>query len=329
MCVYIAEVLEDAGYTCETFSDSLQALERIVSGELRPDLIFSDISMPGIDGIELLRSIGDASSSTPFILLSGRYERALAIDAMKLGAADYLYKPVRPADVLAMARKHCVASDGQRDAIGAALQSYLQAGDVNQHVSLEELLLILGVLGLKRVETHQHALRVGRYSELLGELCALDTEQFRTLRIGATLHDIGKILIPYNVLMKPVKLDDREWAVMKLHSQLGWELLHPFGELQAAAELVHCHHERFSGGGYPRGLSGSDIPLGARIFAVADTLDAILSDRPYRKGRSLEAARTIIAENTGTQFDPEIVKMFDSIPNECLIRIHAEEPDGV
>ena len=110
MCVYIAEVLEDAGYICETFSDSLQALERIVSGESRPDLIFSDISMPGIDGIELLRSMGDAVSSAPFVLLSGRYERALAIDALKLGAADYLYKPVRPADVLAMAQKHCLAN---------------------------------------------------------------------------------------------------------------------------------------------------------------------------------------------------------------------------
>lgn len=329
MCVYIAEVLEDAGYTCETFSDSLQALERIVSGESRPDLIFSDISMPGIDGIELLRSMGNAVSSAPFVLLSGRYERALAIDAMKLGAADYLYKPVRPADVLAMAQKHCLASDGQREAIGAALENYLQAGEVNQQASLGELVLILGALGLKRVETRQHALRVARYAALLGESCALDAEQLLTLRIGATIHDIGKILIPYNILMKSGKLDDREWAVMKLHSQLGWELLHPFDELQAAAELVRCHHEHFAGGGYPRGLSGSDIPLGTRIFSVADTLDAILSDRPYRKGRSLEAARGIIAENTGTQFDPEIVKVFDSIPDEHLMRIHTEEPDGV
>ena len=116
---------------------------------------------------------------------------------------------------------------------------------------------------------------------------------------------------------------------MKLHPQLGWELLQPFDELHAAAEIVRCHHERFAGGGYPRGLSGSDIPLRSRIFSVADTLDAILSDRPYRKGRSLGVARGIIAENTGTQFDPEIVKVFDSIPDECLMRIHTEEPDGV
>ncbi len=251
MCVYIAEVLEDAGYTCETFSDSLQALERIVSGELRPDLIFSDISMPGIDGIELLRSMGDANSAAPFVLLSGRYERALAIDALKFGAADYLYKPVRPADVLAMAQKHCLASDGQREAIGAALENYLQAGEVNRQASLEDLVLILGALGLKRVETHQHALRVARYAVLLGESCALDAGQLLTLRVGATIHDIGKILIPYNVLMKPGKLDDREWAVMKLHPQLGWELLQPFDELHAAAEIVRCHHERFAGGGYP------------------------------------------------------------------------------
>jgi response regulator RpfG family c-di-GMP phosphodiesterase len=329
MCVYIAEVLEDAGYTRETFPDSLQALERIVSGESRPDLIFSDISMPGIDGIELLRSMGNAVSSAPFVLLFGRYERALAIDALKLGAADYLYKPVRPADVLAMAQKHCLASDGQREAIGAALGNYLQAGEVNQQAFLEELVLILGALGLKRVETHQYALRVARYAVLLGESCELAAGQLLTLRVGATIHDIGKILIPYNVLMKPGKLDDREWAVMKLHPQLGWELLQPFDELHAVAEIVRCRHDRFAGGGYPRGLSGSDIPLGACIFSVADTLYAVLSDSPYRKGRSCGVARGIIAENMGTQFDPEIVKVFDSIPDEHLMRIHTEEPDGV
>jgi response regulator RpfG family c-di-GMP phosphodiesterase len=327
MCIYIAEVLEDAGYICETFSNSLAALERIVSGGLQPDLIFSDIGMPGMDGIELLRSVGDADSTAPFVLLSGRYERGLAIDALKLGAADYLYKPVRPADVLAMARKHCVASDGQREAIGAALENYLQAGDVGQRASLEELLLMLGTLGLKRVETHQHALRVARYAELIGEACGLDDDQLRTLRIGSTIHDIGKILIPYNLLMKPGKLDDREWVVMKLHAQLGWELVRPFVELQQPAEIVLCHHEQFTGGGYPRGLQGTDIPLGARVFSVADTLDAILSDRPYRQGQSIDVARSVIAENSGTQFDPEVACAFGNIPDDDLLRIHTEVPD--
>lgn len=327
MCVYIAEVLEEAGYTCETFSSSLQALDQILSGDSRPDLIFSDIGMPDMDGIELLRSVGDAHSATPFVLLSGRYERELAISALKLGAADYLYKPVRPADVLAMAQKHCRASDGQREAISAAPQQFLEAGDTSNDSSLEQLLLMLGTIGLKRVETHQHAVRVARYAVLLGEQCGLDAEQLSILRIGATIHDIGKILIPYNILMKPGPLDEREWDVMKLHSRLGWELLHPFAELQSPAEIVRCHHERFAGGGYPRGLTGDDIPIGARIFAVADTLDAVLSDRPYRKGRSLSVAREIVAENSGTQFDPDVVHAFAHIPDQDLLRIHTGVPD--
>lgn len=327
MCVYIAEVLEDAGYTCETFSSSLKALDHIVSGGSRPDLIFSDIGMPGMDGIELLRSVGDTNSVAPFVLLSGHYERELAINALKLGAADYLYKPVRPADVLAMAQKHCLASDGQREAISAALEQFLQAGDTSQDSSLEQLLRMLGTIGLRRVETHQHGVRVARYAVLLGQRYGLDAELLRTLRIGATIHDIGKILIPYNVLMKPGPLDEREWEVMKLHSQLGWELLNPFVELQPPAEIVRCHHERFAGGGYPRDLRGDQIPIGARIFAVADTLDAILSDRPYRKGRSLAVAQQIIDENSGAQFDPGVVLAFASIPDEDLMQIHTSVRD--
>ncbi|MDA0204362.1 MAG: HD domain-containing protein, partial [Acidobacteria bacterium] len=156
----------------------------------------------------------------------------------------------------------------------------------------------------------------------------LSDEQLDTLRIGATLHDIGKILIPYNIIMKPGPLDEREWIIMKQHVELGLALLKPFHELAAASEIVHAHHERFDGCGYPRGLAGAAIPLGSRIFAVADTLDAILSDRPYRQGRPLAEARRIVSENVGTQFDPEVVSVFQAIPDQALIQIRAEAPDS-
>jgi putative nucleotidyltransferase with HDIG domain len=323
----MAKVLEGAGYSCETFSDSLAALNSIVSGSSRPDLIFSDIGMPGIDGLKFLKSTRETPPAPPLVLVSGQYERQLALYALQWGAADYLAKPFRPADVLALAEKYCVTGQSCREAIDAALHNYLRLSGRGQATTLEDLLHVLGGLGLKRVETLQHAIRVSRVSALIGECLGLDREQLDTLRIGATLHDIGKILIPYNIVMKPSPLNEREWFIMKQHAQLGWELLSPFQELAAAAEIVLSHHERFDGGGYPRGLAGTAIPLGSRIFAVADTLDAVLSDRPYRHGRPLCEARGIISANAGTQFDPKIVSAFQQIPDQTLLQIRAEAPD--
>src|SRR5690606_6699646 len=127
---------------------------------------------------------------------------------------------------------------------------------------------------------------------------------------------------------KPGPLDDREWTIMKQHAQLGWELLKPFEELAAASEIVRSHHERFDGTGYPRGLAGEAIPIGSRVFAAADTVDAVLSDRPYRRGRSLSDARGIVTDNSGTQFDPEIVAAFAKIGDQELAAIRADSPDN-
>ena len=146
----------------------------------------------------------------------------------------------------------------------------------------------------------------------------LAQRELEVLEIGALLHDIGKAGIPHNVLMKPGPLNEREWRVMKMHPAMGWELLHRVPGTRAEADIVHSHHERFAGGGYPRALAKEQIPIGARIFSIADTLDSILADRPYRAGQPLSKAREEISIGSGTQFDPELVQCFDRIPDTMI-----------
>jgi response regulator RpfG family c-di-GMP phosphodiesterase len=283
--------------------------------------------MPGMDGLKFLQSTRQSPAAAPLVLISGQYKAQLAMYALRLGAADYLSKPFLPADVLALAEKHCLAGQSRREAINAALRNYWEITGRDRTATFEGLLEIFGGLGLMRVETWQHAVRVSRVSLLIGERVGLGRRMLDTLRIGATLHDIGKIVIPYNIVMKPGPLDEREWRIMKQHAQLGWELLEPFEELAAAGKIVLTHHERFEGGGYPQGLAGAAIPLGSRIFSVADTLDAVLSDRPYRRGRSLSDARGIVNANAGTQFDPDVVAAFERISDQELTQIRDEAPD--
>ena len=162
---------------------------------------------------------------------------------------------------------------------------------------------------------------------LLGRRCQLTDERLRDLRLGTLLHDVGKLAIPHNILMKPGPLDPEEWPVMQLHAELGWQILEPFSQLANAAEIVRSHHERWDGGGYPRGLAGDAIPIGARIFAVADTFDAITSDRPYRKGRAVAAAKSEIVGMSGIQFDRQVVRRFDKISDLELAEIRRRHSD--
>jgi putative nucleotidyltransferase with HDIG domain len=156
----------------------------------------------------------------------------------------------------------------------------------------------------------------------------LSQNQIRVIARGAFLHDIGKIATPDRILLKPGKLDDEETAIMREHCARGYQMVRKIPFLREAAEIVYAHQETFDGTGYPRGLSGEEIPLGARIFAIADTLDAITSDRPYRKGRSFDAARAEIVRCSGTQFDPAIVEVFLSISDDVWTKLRDEVKMG-
>ncbi|HEY3836084.1 MAG TPA: HD domain-containing phosphohydrolase [Bryobacteraceae bacterium] len=328
---YLAEALEASGCGCNLFSESASALAYLASVQQPPDLVLSDVNMPGMNGIDLLRTVRSISPDLPFILISGLCELATAMDAVKVGASDYLLKPARKEDIVRLVTKHVAGQPGfDREATLRALSAFLSARRLSGGDRASLLAPLLEQLGLKRLETLQHSHRVAGFARLIGKEAGLDGRGLEALELGALLHDIGKAGIPHNVLMKPDVLNEKEWRVMRLHPVIGWELLNRIGGVREEANIVHCHHERFGGGGYPRGLEKNEIPIGARIFSIADTLDAIISDRPYRKGKAIGPAREEIVRYVGAQFDPEIVHCFERVPDESIeyYRDNFRDPDA-
>jgi putative nucleotidyltransferase with HDIG domain len=191
------------------------------------------------------------------------------------------------------------------------------------------LAALSSALDVRDTETEGHARRVVRYMELIAEALNVPVERYATLRRGALLHDIGKIGVPDHILRKPGPLTEAEWHTMKTHPHLGAKIIANVPFLEEVAVIIRAHHERWDGLGYPEGLAGEAIPLGARIFAVADSFDAMTSDRPYRRGRPLDAALGELVRCSGTQFDPRVVAAFLAVPLPRIAAIHANAPFGL
>jgi putative nucleotidyltransferase with HDIG domain len=332
---YLAEVLTLEGYECKCFPESLAALAYLSQAEIPPDLVMTDIRMPGMDGLELLKRVHALVPELPVILISGVYELAVALEAVEAGAADYLFKPAKPAEVLSIVARHIrTASDAELAEVQAALARFLSQYEPlsrNSAASPEQLghsMKLFQALGSKRYETMQHSTRVTAYSTLFGEAAGLSEADLQNLQLGALLHDIGKVAIPRNVLLKPGPLNEREWAVMRTHPRIGYQLLAPLPNMKEAAEIVYAHHERYDGNGYPRRLQGADIPLAARMFSIVDTVDAITCNRPYRAAREFEAAAAELQRCRGAQFDPSLVDLFSTLPQEELVGIRDRFPDA-
>jgi putative nucleotidyltransferase with HDIG domain len=188
----------------------------------------------------------------------------------------------------------------------------------------ETLEALAAALDLRDNLTACHSRTVTLYSVEIAKRLKFSDEQLKQLVGAALLHDIGKIGIPDSILRKPGKLTPEETAIMQTHVRIGYELMSRVAFLSTASQIVLAHHERYDGTGYPQGLAGDEIPRGARVFAISDTFDAILSDRPYRRGRPYSAARSEIERESGRQFDPEVVAVFLSIPEETWVKIGIE-----
>lgn len=333
----VANLLERGGYSPVTASGAHEAIQRL-SQDPDYSLVLSDIMMPGIDGLALLDRITMDHPELPVIMFSAVRDIHVATSAFRRGAFDYLIKPFEQLQletVVARAaehRRHLRQNIAYRQHLEEVISARTSRLRSLMHDLERSYDITIGAMGdaldLRDQETEGHSKRVTAYTIELARAFGVSPSELRTIARGAFLHDIGKIATPDAILLKPGRLNSAEMAIMREHCQRGYEMLRKIPFLCDAAEIVYAHQECFDGSGYPRGLKGTEIPLGARIFAIADTLDAMTSDRPYRKGTSFAEARAEIAACSGTQFDPAIVKIFLRIPDEHWIRIReqAEQP---
>jgi putative nucleotidyltransferase with HDIG domain len=290
--------------------------------------------MPGMGGLGLLDHVREHHAGIPIIMISSVSDLSMAVGTLRNGAYDYLLKPferdqllgtvLRALEYRALVEQNNLYRMHLEELVVARTEMLNSAiGDLER--SYDITLEALGdALDLKDAETEGHSRRVTAYTIALARAMKLAPQEIRTIARGAFLHDVGKMAIPDAILLKPGRLTQDEQSTMREHCARGYQMLRKIPFLRDAAEIVYTHQEHFDGRGYPRGLRGEEIPLGARIFAVADALDAITSDRPYRSGSSFGTARSEIQKHAGSQFDPQVVEVFLQMPERLWSDLRAE-----
>jgi len=288
------------------------------------ELMLSDLMMPGMDGEALLAATKERFPDIPVVMVTAVHDVSVALSAIRNGAYDYLLKPFDREQLLATVRR---ALENRRlklenreyqtnlESLVTARTEQLRHALATLERSYDITLEALGnALDLKDAETEGHSKRVTAFTIAMARAMELPADQIRVIARGAFLHDIGKMAIPDAILRKPGALTPEEIAIMREHCYRGYQILRRIPFLSEAAEIVYAHQEKYDGTGYPRGLKGEEIPLGARIFSVADTLDAMTSNRPYRPAQPFSAARQEIENWKGRQFDPMVVRTFLEMP---------------
>lgn len=333
----LSRVLTQAGHVCRSTASAGEALSELAADPAW-DVVLTDWQMPGTDGTKLLAAVAERAPSIARILMSGTADYREACRAVNgAGAARLLAKPFDRElltatidELLELRRLRAERDDLARHLAVANLRLQSQNEALEQQVQVRTASALDGLisaLDMRDTETQWHSRRVALFARRLAEELGVEGQALVDCEQGALLHDLGKIGVRDSILLKPAKLTEEEWVEMRRHPGLGWEILRPMPFLRGAAQIVWTHHERWDGGGYPRGLLGRAIPLGARIFAVVDTLDAMTSDRPYRAGRPYAIARDEISRFSGSQFDPTVVAAFLRVPEGdwAHIRSHVEE----
>ena len=311
-------------YQCSQAPSAEEALAQLRERDYQ--LVISDITMSGMSGLEMIAHVKVISPDTVIVMISGMQTIESAINALRLGAFDYLMKPfdLRQAEAAvtrALEHHELIAAKRRYEYHLEELVEQRTAELDEALASLEKayrstLKALTAALETRDAETHGHSERVVTFSLRLGREYGLGASEMKALEFGSLLHDIGKIGVPDAILRKPAKLTDEEWVRMREHPRHGQQILRGIKFLEGAARVVAQHHEKWDGSGYPLGLRAEEIDVCARIFAVADAFDAITSDRVYREGRSYEAAARELDEWSNRQFDPKVVEAFHRVPKE-------------
>jgi putative two-component system response regulator len=312
----LTEVL-DPYYNTKIALNGEKAL-KICASEAKPDLVLLDIMMPGISGYDVCQRMKRNSDThgIPVIFVTAMNEMEDEKKGLELGAVDYITKPISPAIVLARVRTQLALYDQTRE-----LERLVELRTAELEKTRRQIIRRLGrAAEFKDNETGNHVIRMSHYSRLTAEVMGMSAAAVDTLFNAAPMHDVGKIGIPDNVLLKPGKLDDLEWEVMRQHPAMGAEIIgdHKDELLQAARLVAITHHEKWDGSGYPNGLKGEEIPVFGRIVAIADVFDALTSSRPYKKAWTVEAAIEMIDEGSGKHFDPALIGHFKTALPEIL-----------
>lgn len=332
----ISRKLTDLGYDCDTAEDAEAALAKVSQNAL--DCILSDIRMPGMSGIELLRRIRVTNEDVSVIMITGSPDIDQAIEAMRLGAHDHLSKPLNLDELAiiverAIEKRRLVMENREyqrnlEEMVRARTEQLHKANVELRTLFLSSIKSLAHALEAKDQYTQGHSERVAETSVRIARFLSLADAEIENIWLAGFLHDIGKIGIRENVLNKPGKLDADEWRCVQEHPVLGERILRPIEELADVTKIVRHHHEHFDGSGYPDGLAGGEIPLGARILSVADAYDALTSKRPYRDALSREESVKVLEEGAGTQFDPVIVRAFLSCPEAPAEAPRPHEQNG-
>lgn len=321
----LAEALRARGDKVATAADGPTGLSMLA--DIAPHIVLLDVRMPQMSGPEVLRRIHEADPSIETIMISSVDEVETVRETLREGAYDYLLKPLEVPvvlDAIDRATEHRrlrIEVERHREnleaLVDARTRQLREAIDRQEQIYTETILTLGAALETRDVETKEHSQRVAGYTiAICRRLGIHDTAKLTSIERGAYLHDIGKIGVPDHILLKEGPLNDEEWTIMKRHPVVGAEMLEGIEFLRESLALVRNHHEHWNGAGYPDRLRGEEIPMEARAFAIADALDAITSDRPYRKGQPIAEARRIIEEASGTQFCPAAVDAFRSMDDE-------------
>ena len=325
----LLETLGDT-YDVSVALDGLTALEDIPEQE--PDLILLDVMMPDMDGYEVCRRLkaDPRTKAIPVIFVTAKQETEDETFGLELGAVDYITKPFSPAVVLARVRTHLQLAQAKMKLSQAneILEKKVRQRTEELHqknVELEETRLeIIRRLGraaeYKDNETGLHVIRMSHYSRLLALEAGLEEKRTEILFNAAPMHDIGKIGIPDMILLKPGRLTEEEWGVMRRHPEIGAGIIsiQHSPMLEMARIVALTHHEKWDGTGYPQGLVGENIPIEARIVAIADVFDALTTKRPYKAAWSIEKATELLQDSAGSHFDPQMVPLFIGIIPQIL-----------